>query len=81
MPMRPWQNGIALIATFFAAGALLPWSGRMRLVCAFVAFALIAVLLALRLQTHAGAARSRTDADLLAKIERIRQQRARRSRR
>jgi hypothetical protein len=70
--MRPLQNALAIVATFFVAGALLPWSARLRLTCAFAAIALIFVLLVLRLRSHLGAQQRRTSAASWNRIERIR---------
>ncbi|GAC1419127.1 MAG: hypothetical protein NVSMB5_10810 [Candidatus Velthaea sp.] len=78
MPMRPWQNALAIIATFFVAGALLPWSAQARLFCAFVAGAMIAVLLVLRMRSHAASISSRSGALTDAKIAQIRGERSRR---
>ncbi|MFN2460057.1 MAG: hypothetical protein ABR591_05165 [Candidatus Velthaea sp.] len=76
--MRPVQNAIAILATFCAAGSLLPWSARMRLACAAGAGAMIAVLLVLRLQAHARARERRAASNASERIARIRAARARR---
>jgi len=78
MPMRPIQNAIAIIATFFAAGALLPWDNRLRIVSALAAGGLIMFLLVLRLQAHGQALKRSSDGGLDDKIARIRAARARR---
>jgi hypothetical protein len=78
MPMRPIQNAMAIIATFFAAGALLPWSPRFRLTCAFAAAALILILLVLRLKDHASQRVRQSDRDSAALIARIRADREKR---
>ena len=79
-PMRPWQNVLALAATAIAAGALLPIAGVLRLACAAAAALLIVLLLAARMRAH----RVRRDAGRVdatyARIERIREERARRRR-
>jgi hypothetical protein len=76
--MRPLQNALAIVATFFVAGALLPWSPRLRLVCAFAAIGMILLLLVMRMRAHLGAQRHRTDATSWSRIERIRAERQRR---
>ena len=77
MIMLRWQNFLAIIATFFAAGALWPWSGLNRIVCAAVAFAIIIVLLVSRLQQHAASLTGTraTIKDMESRIERIRAER------
>lgn len=77
-PMRPWQNALAIIATFLAAGALLPWSLRFRLTCAFAASALILLLLVVRLRSHGVAVQRRSLDETHSRIERIRADRRRR---
>lgn len=52
-PMRPWQNFVALAATVFLCGALLPLAPRVRIACAAFAFLVILALFALRMRTHA----------------------------
>ena len=80
MPMSRWQNLFAIIAIFFAAGALWPWSGLNRIVCAVVAFAIIIALLVKRLQQHAASVTGSraTIRDLESRIDRIRADRERR---
>ncbi|GAC1407073.1 MAG: hypothetical protein NVSMB64_13450 [Candidatus Velthaea sp.] len=78
MPMRPWQNALAIVATFFVAGALLPWNGRIRIFCALVAAALIGLLLVFRLRSHAASVSMRAGAVTDEKIRRIREERKRR---
>ncbi len=51
--MRPWQNMVALAATVFLCGALLPLAPRVRVACAAFAFVVILGLFALRLRAHA----------------------------
>jgi uncharacterized membrane protein len=69
------QNAVALAATMLAAGALLPLEPRARIVLAGLAFAVILILLAVRLRAHA----ARRDRDRISgvydRIERIRAQR------
>jgi cell division protein FtsB len=80
MLMSRWQNFLAIVAIFFAAGALWPWSGRNRVVCAAVAFAIIIGLLVRRLQEHAASVTSSraTIKDTESRIERIRAERDKR---
>ena len=81
--MPRWQNLLAIVAIFFVAGALWPWSPLNRLVCAAIAVALILVVLVSRLQQHAAmlsGSRS-TIKDMEARIDRIRNEREQRFRR
>ncbi|MBV8602471.1 MAG: hypothetical protein JO359_12985 [Candidatus Eremiobacteraeota bacterium] len=80
MPMLRWQNFIAIVAIFFAAGAVWPWSPLNRVVCAGIAFALILVLLVSRLQQHATritGSRSSIE-EMQSRIDKIRAERERR---
>jgi len=81
VPMRPWQNALAIVAGFLVAGALLPWSSRYRLACALAAIAIVLVLLAARMSAHAKQRAKRTSGDAWSRIERIRAERADRTRR
>lgn len=75
MPMPRWQNLVAIVAIFFAAGALAPWSTLNRYLCAIVAFALILALLILRLRVHTTPRKRGTRAsieDMQSRIDRIR---------
>jgi Ca2+/H+ antiporter len=81
--MPRWQSLLAIVAIFFVAGALWPWSPLNRLVCAGIALVLILLVLASRLQQHASmlsGSRS-TIKDMEARIDRIRGERERRFRR
>jgi Ca2+/H+ antiporter len=81
--MPRWQSLLAIVAIFFVAGALWPWSPLNRLVCAGIAVVLILLVLASRLQQHAAmlsGSRS-TIKDMEARIDRIRTERERRFRR
>jgi Ca2+/H+ antiporter len=78
-----WQSFLAIVAIFFVAGALWPWSPLNRLVCAGLAVAFILVVLASRLQQHAAnltSSRS-TIKDMESRIDRIREEREKRLRR
>ena len=74
--MRPWQNAIALAATLLACGALLPLGVRVRITCAVLAFAIIIVLLVIRLRAHAVRRNDARTAGIYGRIERIRAERA-----
>ncbi len=78
VPMRPWQNALAIIATFLAAGALLPLGTRFRLTCAFAAAAIIFVLLAVRLRSHSASRKRASTTATFDRIARIRADRAKR---
>ena len=70
--MRTKQNAIALAAIMLAAGTLLPVEPRVRFALAGLAFAIILLLLAVRLRAHAfDRSRERVD-DVYARIARIR---------
>ncbi|MEA2665089.1 MAG: hypothetical protein QOI11_2033 [Candidatus Eremiobacteraeota bacterium] len=70
--MRPWQNAVALLATLFAAGALLPLAPHLRLLCGGLAIATILALLWLRVRAHQVRRSDARVADVYARIERIR---------
>jgi hypothetical protein len=70
------QNVLVLFASFLVAGALLPWSPRIRLACAAGAIDIVLLLLLIRLQAHASSTPRRVDRTLQARIERIRAERA-----
>jgi Ca2+/H+ antiporter len=78
--MKRWQNAAAIVAMFFAAGAVWPWAPLNRVVCAVLAFMLILVVLASRLQQHASSVtQSRASIkDMESRIQRIRAERDRR---
>ena len=78
--MPRWHNVLAIVAIFFVAGAVWPWSTLNRYVCAAIAFALIFVVLVSRLQRHASSitgSRSTLE-DMQSRIERIRADRDKR---
>lgn len=78
--MRGWQTAITVVAIFFAAAALWPWSPLSRIVCSIAAFLLITIVLTMRLRAHAstrGPSRSTVE-DMQSRIERIRADRERR---
>lgn len=77
LPMRPWQNALAILAAFLVAGALLPWEER--LACAIGAIGIVVLLAVFRIGAHRLKTQRRDTADLYAKIDRIRQERKRRS--
>ncbi len=73
--MRPWQNAVALLATVFAAGALLPLAPQYRLVCGGLAIATIVGLLVIRMRSHRVRRDSARVADVYTRIERMRAER------
>jgi hypothetical protein len=79
--MRPWQNAVALLATLFAAGALLPLAPHLRLLCAGLAIATIVGLLVIRMRVHRARRDSARVADVYTRIERMRAERGSRIRR
>ncbi len=79
--MRPWQNALAILATFIAAGALLPWPAHLRIIAAVVAGLIIVVLAAFRLSSHMRRDASASSEVTMDMVDRIREQRARRYRR
>jgi hypothetical protein len=76
-PMRPWQNALALTGVVFAAGALLPLRPEIRLLCAALAVATIAVLLVVRMRAHRARRDDARTSDVYRRIERIRSGRQR----
>ncbi|MGH7660443.1 MAG: hypothetical protein ACRENA_05955 [Vulcanimicrobiaceae bacterium] len=81
--MPRWQSLAAIVAIFFVAASLWPWSPLNRVVCAAIAVLLIIVVLASRLQQHAAllsGSRS-TIKDMESRIDRIRGDREKRFRR
>jgi hypothetical protein len=68
--MRPWQNALAIVAAFFVAGALLPWS--LRLACALAAIGIVMLLFVIRIRSHVATQEREHTAGVYAKIERIR---------
>jgi hypothetical protein len=78
--MPTWHNLLAVVAIFFVAAALWPWSELNRLVCGIVACLLILVVLLLRVRDHTRqrAGPRRTVADMQSRIEQIRADRDRR---
>lgn len=78
--MPRWQSVLAIVAMFFVAGALWPWAPFNRLVCAGIAFAVILIVLASRLQRHATTLTgSRASIkEIESRIDRIRSEREKR---
>lgn len=81
--MPRWQSFLAIVAIFFVAGALWPWSPLNRLVCSAIAVALIIVVLISRLQQHAATLTGSRSSikDMESRIDRIRSEREKRFRR
>ncbi len=80
-PMRRSQNLAALAAVILAAASLLPLRPAVRLSCAVLAVLLILGIFATRLRTHGARRRTNRADDVYARIDRIRADRAKRSRR
>jgi hypothetical protein len=76
IPMRPAQNALVILATFLVAGALLPWSARLRIACAAGAIGIVLLLLVTRLRAHTDAARQVAPSKTQTHIDRIRAERA-----
>ena len=70
LPMRPWQNALAIVAGFFVAGALLPWS--LRLACALAAIGIVALLFVIRIRSHVVTEEREHTAGVYDKIARMR---------
>jgi hypothetical protein len=79
--MRPWQNAVALVATLFAAGALLPLAPNLRLLCGGLAISIIVVLFVMRMRAHQVRRTDARVADVYTRIERIRGERGSRTKR
>jgi len=79
--MPKWYDRYAVVAILFAAGAILPFLPAVgRIICALLAFAIVIVVLVVRLQRHASmitGSRS-TIADMETRIDRIRADREKR---
>lgn len=79
MPMRRLQALLVMLALLGAAGALFPWADRYRLTSAALAFAIILTVLILRVRGHYKQLSSSSGAEeTMARIERIREARAKR---
>ena len=78
--MPRWHNFVVIVAIFFVAGALWPWSAVNRGACAAIAFVLILRVLLSRLQLHASSITgSRASLnDMQSRIDRIREDRDKR---
>jgi|GEM_PF-3322016 uncharacterized membrane protein len=79
--MPRWYDRYAVIAILFAAGAILPfWPATGRIICALLAFAIIIIVLIVRLQRHASSLTGKrsTLADMESRIDRIRADREKR---
>ena len=78
--MPRWHNFVAILAIFFVAGAVWPWSPLNRIACAAVAFGLILIVLISRLQRHASqiSGSRPTVKDIESRIDRIRADRDKR---
>ncbi len=74
--MHRWQNLLVLLATVFAALALLPLESRVRLLSSILAAALVCIMLTIRLRAHRVRKHVAHVEDTYARIERIRAQRA-----
>jgi hypothetical protein len=76
-----WYDRYAVVAILFAALAILPlWPMQARIICALLAFAIIIIVLIVRLQRHASSitgSRS-TLVDMESRIDRIRADREKR---
>jgi low affinity Fe/Cu permease len=77
-PMRPAHNVLVIVAMFLVAGALLPWSSRLRLACAAGAVAIVLLLLVVRMRAHTSAMPGRSESETQARIDQIRSARERR---
>ncbi len=79
--MPKWYDRYAVIAILFAALAILPfWPAPARIICALLAFAIVIIVLIVRLQRHASmitGSRS-TIVDMQSRIDRIREEREKR---
>lgn len=79
MPMRRRQTILVMLAMFAAAGALFPWADEYRFICAGLAFVLIALVAIGRVRAHYEQLTKNSGADeTLARVQRIREERAKR---
>ncbi len=80
-PLRPRQNALVIVSLFLVAGALFPWSSRLRLSCAAAAGGIVLVLLVSRLRMPTGVTRDARADDTQERIDTIRAARDARMRR
>jgi hypothetical protein len=76
--MRPWQNGLAILAIFLVAGAIGPWPPVLRISCAAGAACIALLLFATRMRDHAHTSTNDTTQATWDRIEQMREDRARR---
>ncbi len=77
--MRRLQALLVMLALLGAAGALFPWADRYRLTSAALAFAIILTVLILRVRAHHKQLSHSSGAEeTMARIDRIREARAKR---
>lgn len=77
-PLRPAQNALVIFATFLVAGALLPWSPRLRLACSAGVIVIVLALFVSRLRAHARDPRTPAANDAQERIDRMRADRTKR---
>lgn len=79
MPIRRLQALLVMLALLGAAGAIFPWADRYRLTSAALAFAIISTVAILRIRGHhKHLSRSTGAEDTMARVRRIREERAKR---
>jgi hypothetical protein len=79
MPMRRMQALLVMLALLGAAGAIFPWADRYRLTSAALAFAIISTVAILRVRGHhKQLSRSSGAEETMARVQRIRDSRAKR---
>lgn len=77
--MRPWQNWLAIFAIFLVAGAIGPWPVVLKTLSATGAALIALLLFTARMRDHAHNFKNDTASGTWERIERIREERARRS--
>ena|GEM_PF-1702704 len=77
--MRPWQNYLAIFAIFLVAGAIGPWSPVLKTISAAGAALIALLLFTARMRDHAHTSQNDSTKGTWDRIERMREERSRRS--
>jgi len=75
VPWRPADSRLIALALFLIAGALLQWSGRVRLGCAFAAIGIVMFVLLTRLRQYTRVTRDDGISMNQRRVDRIRAER------
>jgi len=77
--MRPWQNYLAIFAIFLVAGAIGPWSPVLKTLSATGAALIALLLFTARMRDHGHTSQNDSTKGTWDRIERMREERSRRS--